>query len=176
MKNTILDIIESFVTSFVVLAVIYLFLAFPEIVSGASMEPSVFDGERILVEKVTKHLSDSPFERGDIVVLHPPENGSIDYVKRVIGLPGEVIGISDCGVQISDGNGKFTVDESYLYENTCTEDISGKSRRLENNEYFVLGDNRTRSADSRLFGPVAVDRIVGKGIFRFWPPQSIGFL
>jgi signal peptidase I len=176
MKNFILEIIESFITSFVVLAVIYLFLAFPEIVSGASMEPGIQDGERIIVEKVTKQFSDKPFKRGDVVVLHPPDNESIDYIKRVIGLPGEVVGIADCKVNISDGNGKFTLEEPYLFSDTCTRDPSGKARRLEANEYFVLGDNRERSADSRLFGPVTTDHIVGKAIFRFWPPQKLGFL
>lgn len=176
MKNSILEIVESFVTSFIVLSVIYLFLAFPEIVSGASMEPSIDDGDRILVEKVTKYFSPTPYSRGDIVVLHPPGNDSIDYIKRVIGLPGEVVGVSDCHVQISDGTGKFTVEEPYLFKDLCTEDAAGKSRRLEKNEYFVLGDNRTRSADSRFFGPVTADRIVGKVIFRFWPPQRAGFM
>src|SRR3989344_2372656 len=103
-KNFFLEIIESFVTSFVVLAIIYLFLAFPEIVSGASMEPNLEDSERIIVEKVTKYISKPPFDRGDIVVLHPPQNGNIDYVKRVIGLPGEVVGISDCKVDITNGS------------------------------------------------------------------------
>lgn len=175
-KNVILEIIESFITSFVVLSAIYLFLAFPEIVSGASMEPNIHDGERILVEKVTKYFSPTPFKRGDIVVLHPPGDDSIDYVKRVIGLPGETVGYMDCKVVISDGSGNKTLEEPYLYEDTCTADAMGKSRRLEDNEYVVLGDNRGKSADSRVFGPIAADRIVGKVIFRFWPLNTISFL
>ena len=162
--------------SFVVLSAIYLFLAFPEVVSGASMEPFIRDGERIIVEKVTKYLSDEPFKRGDVVVLHPPGDDHIDYVKRVVGLPGEVVGFSDCQVQITNDEGKFTLNEPYLYDGTCTSGISKLSRRLEENEYLVLGDNRGKSADSRIFGPVTRDRIIGKAIVRFWPPNKVDFL
>ncbi|OGC48716.1 signal peptidase I, partial [candidate division WWE3 bacterium RBG_16_37_10] len=82
----------------VVILVLYMWVALPEQVWGASMEPNFYTGERVLVEKVTKHFSD--YERGDVVVLHPPENDSIDYIKRVVGLPGEMVKIWDCKIYV----------------------------------------------------------------------------
>jgi signal peptidase I len=158
--------------------IIYGVLAFPEIVSGASMEPLLYDGERILVEKITKNITG--FERGDVIVFHPPNDNNIDYVKRVIGLPGDVVKISECQVYVTTEGKRFVLDEPYLYENLCTKGgigfSEGKAQRILEDTYFVLGDNRDRSADSRLFGPIEIDRIVGKAIFRFWPPSKISFL
>jgi signal peptidase I len=174
----LIELIESFITSFVVLMVIYVFIAFPEVVSGASMEPFLYDGERILVEKVTPHFK--PYERGDVIIFHPPSKDDIDYVKRVVGLPGEIVKISDCRVYITSEGEKFVMEEPYLYEDICTtggvEIREGRALKLEDNEYFVLGDNRPKSADSRILGPITKDRLVGKVIFRFWPPSVTGFL
>lgn len=173
-----LDIVESFISSFVVLMVLYLFLAFPEVVSGASMEPTLYSGERILVEKVSKRFNG--FSRGDVIVFHPPSDDNVDYVKRIIAVPGDVFKISDCSVYITNSGEKFVLEEPYLYDSTCTysgpkfED--GKSMKLENGEYLVLGDNRPRSADSRVFGLISEDRIVGKAVFRFWPLDKASFL
>ena len=170
-KNFIYEMLETFVTSFIVLMIIYWFIALPEVVLGASMEPTIYAGERILVEKVTKHFEN--YQRGDIVVLHPPGNDHIDYVKRVVGVPGDIIKIKDCNVYISRDGEKFVMDEPYLYTGMCTTDgpslKEGRSLKIEEGSYVVLGDNRTNSADSRLFGIVEQDRILGRVVFRFWP-------
>lgn len=177
-KGFFIDVLETFVSSFAVLLVIYLSIAFPEVVLGASMEPSLHTGERILVERVTKHVID--FERGDIVVLHPPGDDNIDYVKRVIAVPGDIVKVYNCEVFITKGGEKFKLDEGYLDAGTCTAGgpalRDGRSLKIEDNEYFVLGDNRQKSADSRTFGPVKKERIVGRVIFRFWPTDSFGFI
>jgi len=177
-KEFVLELAETFVVSLAVLLIIYGVLAFPEIVSGASMEPTLYDGHRILVEKVSKHFKE--FERGDIVVFHPPDNDRIDYVKRVIGVPGDVIKISDCKVFVTTGGSRFTLEEPYLYEGECTHGgpgfFEGKAQKIKNDEYLVLGDNRGKSADSKVFGTIGVDRMVGKAVFRFWPPSEISFL
>lgn len=177
-KGFLRDILETFVSSFVILIVIYLGVAFPEVVQGASMEPTLHTGERILVERLSKHFR--PYERGDIVVLHPPGDDSVDYVKRVVGLPGEIVKVQDCKVYISTEGSKFELSESYLSENTCTfggpKLREGRAVRLDENQFFVFGDNRENSADSRVFGVVTEDRILGKVVFRFWPFNILGFL
>ncbi len=170
-KSFIIEILETFITSFVVLLMIYWWVALPEVVLGASMEPTIYGGERILVERITSHFKN--YERGDIVVLHPPENDGVDYVKRVVGVPGDVIKVLNCDVYISKDGEKFKLEEPYLYNGTCTSEgpmlQEGRSMQLEDDEYIVLGDNRTRSADSRLFGVITEDRILGKVVLKFWP-------
>ncbi|MFA6981588.1 MAG: signal peptidase I [Patescibacteria group bacterium] len=177
-KKFILEMLETFFSSAVVLFVIYMWIAMPELVFGASMEPNFHTGQRILVEKVTKHFKD--FERGEVVVLNPPGNDNIDYIKRVIGLPGDVVKIKDCGVYIyTDGKG-YKLQEDYLTDGICTTDgpsmKEGRSVRIEDGYYFVLGDNRTESADSRVFGLVKADRMLGRVVFRFWPIDKAGLL
>ena len=177
-KDFLIELAETFVVSLVILLLIYGFLAFPEIVSGASMEPLLHDKERILVEKVLKNFQD--FERGEVVVFHPPEDDHIDYVKRVIGVPGDLVKISDCKVFITRDGNRFTLEEPYLYAEKCTTGgpgfPAGRSQKLSEDSYLVLGDNRDHSADSRVFGVIDKERIVGKVVFRFWPPAKIGFL
>jgi len=174
-KSFFIDIAETLVTSIFVLSMIYLFLAFPEVVYGASMEPNFYTGERILVEKVTKHFK--KFERGEIIVLHPPGNGSVDYIKRIVGIPGDSIKIKDCSVFISRDGDKFKLEEPYLEKNTCTSATGalreGRSEKIGDNLYFVMGDNRIRSADSRIFGEIDKERIVGRVVFRFWPLNKL---
>jgi signal peptidase I len=177
-KEFFLDLAETFVVSLLVLLVLYGLLAFPEIVSGASMEPLLDDGDRILVEKVSKHYRE--FERGDVVVFHPPGDDNIDYVKRIVGIPSDVVKISDCNVFITRDGKRFMLEEPYLQEDTCTKGgtgfSEGRARKIEDETYVVLGDNRSHSADSRLFGPIDIDRIVGKAVLRFWPVSKINFL
>lgn len=177
-KKYVIDVIETFVTSLIVFVIIYGGIIFPEIVLGASMEPTLYTGERIFVEKLSKHVSD--FSRGDIVVLHPPGDDNEDYVKRVVGLPGDVIKIVNCHVYISTDGNKFILSEPYLSGGTCTIDgpklKEGVAQRIPDNMYVVLGDNRQNSRDSRSFGFVDKGRILGKVVFRFWPPSRFGFI
>jgi len=165
------DIFETVVTSIVVFLVVYAFLAFPEVVKGASMEPTLYTGERILIERVTKNFQG--FQRGDIVVLHPPGNDNEDYVKRIIGLPGDIVKIEGCRIYITNEEGKFMLDESYLYDGTCTVGKNSvkdnRSIRIDEGHYMLLGDNRNVSLDSRRFGFISEDRILGKLVVRFWP-------
>lgn len=179
MKESIfLELAETVLTSIVVIFVIYTTIAIPEQVQGASMEPSFYSGERILVEKITKHFKD--FETGEVIVLHPPNDDNIDFIKRVIAVPGDIVKIFKCDVYINRDGEKFKLDEPYLNEGTCTSAggriKEGRSFKLEENEYLVLGDNRSRSADSRSFGFIDDDRIVGRVVFRFWPPSQFGYI
>jgi signal peptidase I len=177
-KDFILEIIETFVMSLIVILVLYMWVALPEQVWGASMEPNFYTGERILVERVSKHFNG--FERGDVVVLNPPGSSNIDYIKRIVALPGEMVKIVDCEVHIVKDGVRFRLDEPYLAEGMCTTGgpriREGRYIRLEEKQYFVLGDNRTNSADSRYFGLVNEGDILGKAVLRFWPPDKTGFL
>lgn len=177
-KKFILEMMETFLSSAVILFFIYMWIAMPELVFGASMEPNFYTGQRILVEKVTKHFKD--FERGEVVVLNPPGNDDIDYIKRIIGLPGDVVKIKDCGVYIyTEGKG-YKLQEDYLSKEMCTVEgpkmREGRSVRIDDGHYFVLGDNRDESADSRVFGLVPGERILGRVVFRFWPIDKAGLL
>lgn len=177
-KSFFIELIETFISSLVVILVLYMWVALPEQVWGQSMEPNFHTGERVLVEKITLHFEH--FKRGDVVVLHPPENDSIDYIKRIVALPGEMVKILDCKVYISQNGTTFELSEPYLAMGTCTAGgpaiREGRFFKLDDNQYFVLGDNRGNSADSRYFGPVDSNRILGKAVLRFWPLNKMGFL
>lgn len=176
-KNLILEIVETLITSFVIIVLIYAFVASIEVVSGSSMEPNYETGERILVEKLTKHVKS--FERGEVIVLTPPGENR-HYLKRIVGIPGDIVKIFECEIYISNDGGKFVLNETYLSENTCTKGNTslreGRALRLRDNEYIVLGDNRKVSIDSRAFGVVSKSDIVGRVVFRFWPTNKLGFL
>ena len=177
-KDIIYELLETFLTSLVVILTLYVFIASVETVWGASMEPNFYTGERILVDKVTKRIKE--FDRGDIVVLYPPDSDSMHYIKRIVGVPGDITKIFECHVYVSRDGNKFELMEPYLPQNTCTRDglkiKEGRAFRIESGYYLVLGDNRNVSADSRSFGLVKKDRIIGKVIFRFWPISKAGFI
>lgn len=170
-SSFILELLETFVTSLVVLLVIYWTVALPEVVKGASMEPTFYSDERILVEKISRFFK--TYERGDVVVLHPPGDEDVDYIKRIVGVPGDIVKVFDCEVYVAKEGEKFKLEEPYLYSGTCTSDgprlKEGRSIKLEANEYLVLGDNRSHSVDSRIFGLIGTKNVVGKVVFRFWP-------
>lgn len=161
------DTLESIAFVGSIYVVVYLFLFFPSAVQGASMEPTLHTGDRIIVNRIAYKITN--IERGDVVVVASPKNPDIDYVKRVIGLPGETILFSEGEVYI---NGQ-KLDEPYvnsktnLWENGyAKEDIA---ITIPLNYIFVMGDNRARSSDSREFGPVPVSSIVGKTVIQYFP-------
>lgn len=177
-KSFFFEMLETLVSSVIVILVIYSTVAFPELVVGSSMEPSFYTGERILVEKLSKHFS--PFKRGDVVVLHPPGNDTIDYVKRIVGVPGDVVKIFDCKVYIKNGDESFLYEENYLKDDVCTvggaKIKDGRSFKIEEDSFLVLGDNREHSLDSRAFGLITKGRIVGRVVVKFWPLAKMGFV
>ncbi len=167
------DIIEVVVVALAIFVVVYLFLFQPHQVKGASMDPNFHDGEYILTDKVSYRFG-AP-KRGDVVIFRAPQNRELDYIKRVIGLPGERIKVYADQVFI---NGQI-LNESYL-KNTPTYPgdflRSGQEFQIPADEYIVLGDNRLHSSDSRAWGPVAREDIIGKAWLRYWPPQDFGLL
>lgn len=135
-------------------------------VRGSSMQPTLDNGQYLLIGKLTYWIK--PPERGDIIVFHPPTNPREDYIKRIIGLPGETIEIKR-GQIWADG---ILLEEPYI---TRQGNYSG-AWQLGDDEYFVLGDNRNNSSDSHSWGVLPEDNIVGKAWFSYWPPDEWGTL
>lgn len=134
-------------------------------IEGTSMAPTLADGEYILVNRLAYRLFGEP-RRGDIVVFESP-NPDKDYIKRVIGLPGQRVEVRNMEVFI-DGQ---RLDEAYLAPTTTTGE---SSVILGPDEYFVMGDNRDNSQDSRAIGPVKAEKIIGKAWLIYWPPPAMG--
>jgi len=135
-------------------------------VRGSSMKPTLHDGQYLVVSKLTYWVH--PPERGDIIVFHPPGNLGDDYIKRIIGLPGERVEIHS-GMVWVDG---VLLEESYIANPGS---YSGEWS-LGEGEYFVLGDNRRNSSDSHSWGVLLRENIVGKAWLSYWPPEEWGLV
>ncbi len=135
------------------------------IVVFSSMEPNLHPGQRLLINKVVYKFHEP--ERGDVIVFPNPNNPDEDYIKRIIGLPGETIEIKD-GVVYINGLG---LDEPYI-KDPPSRPFPGQ--KIPENEYFVLGDNRNNSSDSRAGWTVPQESIVGKAWLSTWPPSEWG--
>ena len=176
----LLDFLETLIIATAIFVVVYNFLMQPHSVIGASMEPNFYDGDYILTDKITYRLQQP--QRGDVVVFRYPNDLSVDYIKRVIGLPGENVLIENGAVTIfnTDNPDGLKLKEPYLPSDTYTSGgpyfPEGKKTLVPLNSYFVLGDNRTRSSDSRFWGTMPKDDVVGKAWFRYWPFVRAGFM
>jgi signal peptidase I len=176
-RSTLRSILDWVVVIVVALAVAFLVDTFaiqPFYIPSMSMYPTLKPGDRILVNKLSYDFH--PVHVGDIVVFRKPADDTSagpqvkDLVKRVIGLPGQVI--SSCGVQVCI-NGKL-LKEPWLPPGTITEPPI-KTQTIPKGAYFVMGDNRTDSADSRVFGPIKKSLIVGRVFAIVWPPSQVRF-
>lgn len=174
-----LDMIETLVIALSIFLVMYLFFMQPHQVNGQSMVPNLQSGEYVLTDKVS-YKTRNPV-RGEVVVIRAPEAANCpkgtgcDFIKRVIGLPGETVEVADNGFKI---NG-IALNEPYIPADFET--LPGKFTQngpitLGPDEYFVSGDNRPYSADSRAWGPVTKDGIVGRAFFKYWPTSVIGLI
>jgi signal peptidase I len=146
------------------IAVIYTFVNLATaraVVEGASMRPNFDTGQLVIVNRFAYFFN--PPQRGDVIVLHNPRNVSEDFIKRVIGLPNETVEIKEGRVSV---NGT-PLDEPYITK-FCTVGCDG-AWTLKDDEYFVLGDNRSSSHDSHAFGPIQRSLIVGQAWIRYWP-------
>ncbi len=162
------EIVKVVVISLAIVIPIRYFLIQPFFVKGASMEPNFEDGEYIIIDEISYNLGNP--RRGEVVVFRYPRDPSQYYIKRIIGLPGEKVVINDGRVMIFNQRYPqgFVLDEKkYLYSVRSTP--GEVNMVLGDNEYFVLGDNRTGSSDSRIFGPVPAKNIIGHAWIRAWP-------
>ncbi len=134
------------------------------VVVGSSMEPNLEDGQRLLVNKVVYDLRQP--QRGEVIVFQPPTGRSVDFIKRIIGLPGDTVEIKDGAVYINDS----AIDEPYI---KAAPSYTMAKEEIPEGEYFVLGDNRNNSNDSHSWGPLPEQNIIGKAWLSIWPPGSI---
>jgi len=184
----ILEIIKIFLLAFIIIVPIRVFLFQPFFVQGASMEPNFENNQYLIVNELGYKKTDvgidgktffaiNPFKelgRQQVVVFRYPKNPSQFFIKRVIGLPGEKVEIKDGKVIIynSENPNGFVLDEkAYLASTVKT--AGEMAITLTNDQYFVMGDNRLFSSDSRSWGPVPESDIVGKAFFRAWPLDKI---
>ncbi len=161
-------LIRDLIFALMVLALVMVFVIQPVKVEGTSMLPYLHDGERIFVNKLV-YYDDYKWApkiyRGDIVVFWFPEDPSKSYIKRVIGLPGDTVEVQDGRV---NGNGRY-LDEAYLDPHLNMSHASRSPTFVKPGYYFVMGDNRDNSSDSRIWGLVPKKYIYGKALFRYWP-------
>ncbi|MEE9618429.1 MAG: signal peptidase I [Anaerolineae bacterium] len=161
------EVAETVIPAVIIALVINLFLAQATQVLGQSMEPNLHSSQRVVVEKVTYRFFHGP-RRGDIVVIDLPGQAEM-LIKRVVGLPGETIEVRSGKVYIAGEQ----IDE------TWTVNPGGSNygpQTIPPLHVFVMGDNRGASNDSRSFGPVFIDHIVGHAWFSYWPAEYVGFV
>lgn len=168
------DILESIVVALAVFVVVYLFLFQPHQVKGASMEPNFHDGEYILTNKFLYRF-DNP-KRGDVIVFKSPQNPDVDFIKRIIGLPGDRLKIIKNHYYINGEELKesYIANELYTFNGNYLRE--GTEVIIPEDHYFVSGDNRPRSSDSREWGPIEKSAIIGKSQFRYWPLDRAGLI
>lgn len=171
-----LDIAETVIIAGVVFFVFYALIAQPHQVRGESMFPTLKTGEFILTNKLSLRFSE--IRRDDIVVFKYPRDERLDYIKRIIALPNESIEIKQNQIKIYNNEYPegFILDESYLGKGVITTGRlsiqEGQKYDVPSDSYIVLGDNREQSSDSREWGFVKKDLIIGKAWVRYWPPDA----
>ena len=136
-------------------------------IEGISMEPNLHDGQYLIINKLVYHLH-AP-HRGDVVVFRYPKNPNRDFIKRIIGLPGEKVEVRGERIFI---NGEELVEPYEVHQGG----YSWGPQILDEDEYFVLGDNRGSSSDSHTWGPISRDAIIGKAWISYWPPEHLGLV
>jgi signal peptidase I len=181
-----LEIVETLVLTLVIYLVIHNFVAQPFEVEQGSMMPTVNPGEYVLIDKISPRFND--YQRGDIVVFQPPEGfgqGGVPFIKRVIGLPGDTVSLENGRVFVTPAGGNAVrLDEPYVVRTidnkvapTTPRDAEGTaSWTIEPGTYFVMGDNRPASQDSRFFGPIDRKLIVGRAWLRYFPLDRVGLV
>ena len=161
----VIDVAETLILSIVLFAAINAVSARIR-VDGASMEPTLQSGEFVIVNKLA-YLFGEP-TTGDVIVFHFPRDPDQEYIKRIIGLPGDRVEIKNGEVFVNDR----VLDEDYIAASPVYEDIL----EVPGDSLVVLGDNRNNSSDSHNWGPVPLDYVIGKATFVYWPPTEWGIL
>jgi len=167
--RTVLYWLRDLLLAILIAAVVIIFVYQPVKVEGTSMMPALADQERIFVNKFMYRFGLGEIERGDLVVFYVPGDVDRSYIKRVIGLPGDVVEI-DRGVVLVNGR---RLEEAYVPPE-YRDHSSAPVRRVEPNHYYVLGDHRVSSNDSRNWGLVPRQAIYGKAVFVYWPLDRLG--
>ena len=166
-RSSVHSWLRDLVISVTISAFIIIFLYQPVRVEGTSMLPMLEDQDRLFINKIAYRVGE--IQRGDVVVFQYPHDHSKSYIKRVIALPGDRLRIDQGDVYV---NGK-RLPEPYV-PSRFEDDRSQPEMVLPRNAYFVMGDHRSISSDSRDFGPVDRDLIYGKAVFVYWPMEQVG--
>ena len=161
--------VRDLFVSVILAMIVILFLYQPVKVEGTSMMPSLVDQERIFINKFSYRLGFGEVERGDMVVFRYPGDVSKSFIKRVVGLPGDTVEIRHGKVFVNDE----ALKEDYV-PNRYRDNSNMQPYRVPDDEYFVLGDHRNTSNDSRSWGPVPRHYIYGKAVFVYWPIDKMG--
>ncbi len=164
------ELLKFVVVAAIIVLPVRLFVAQPFIVSGESMSPTFENGEYLIVDELTYRL-DAP-ERGDVVIFRYPRDPSEFFIKRIIGLPGETVTIADGQVMVTEASGATIVlDEPYVKNIGNGRDTTYE---VDQTSYFVMGDNRPESSDSRIWGLMPRQNLIGRAIVRLLPVQHAG--
>lgn len=172
-ENPLIEILRFSLIALIIVIPIRMFVAQPFIVSGDSMKETFHSGEYLIVDQVSYELH-SPL-RGDVIVFRYPRDPSKFFIKRVIGIPGDTINIEGSTVRITNAanpNG-YILDEPYIKKMSPGATIN---EVLGEREYFVMGDNRDQSSDSRVWGVLQEERIIGRAYLRLFPPKAFDYL
>jgi signal peptidase I len=164
----VVEVVVIVAAAFVIALLVQWLLVKPFTIHQISMEPTLIEGDRVLISRLTYHFRDP--ESGDVVVFDSPINENEDLVKRVVAVAGDEVAIKDGALYV---NG-VAQEEPYLLE----QDFEGYEPGLvvPESQVYVLGDNRNNSGDSRIFGPIAIDSIIGKAFVIYWPISHWGGL
>ncbi len=169
-----LDILEVVVFAIAIFLFIYLLVLQPHKIKGDSMQPNFPDGEFLLTDKVTYRFGQP--KRGDVIVFEAPVAPGEEYIKRIIGLPGDKVSVKQGKVYVNDK----MLEEKYLKNTVYTLGgaflSDGQVVTVPEKEYFVLGDNRPASSDSRSWGFVPKPKITGRAWVIYWPPEKTGIV
>lgn len=172
--SNIIELIEFIAIIGAIFVVVRYFVAEPHKVFGSSMVPNFHNGDFIITNKISLRLGEP--QRGEVIILQNPRDPNQVFIKRIIAFPGERLKITDGKVYINDQ----PVEEPYLPTGTLTRGGSFSSESEEilipNDQYFVMGDNRNGSSDSREWGPITKDKIIGQAWLRYWPPEKFKFI
>jgi len=171
MIGTVASWIRDLFISVILAILVILFLYQPVKVEGTSMMPALVDQERIFINKFVYRFGLGNIERGDMVVFWFPGDPTKSYIKRVIGVPGDSVEVDDGAVIV---NGK-RLEETYVIEE-YRDRQSMSAFKVQPDEFFVLGDHRSSSNDSRSWGTVPRRYIYGKAVFVYWPMEKMGLL
>lgn len=172
-EHPLTEIVRFSIIAILIVIPIRLFIAQPFIVSGASMDETFHSGEYLIVDQVSYYFEQPA--RGDVVIFRYPRDPSKFFIKRVIGVPGDTITIENSQVTITNEEYPegFTLDEPYIKSMAPAPTMT---ETLGDREYFVMGDNRDQSSDSRAWGVLQEERIVGRALMRLFPPNEIDYL
>ncbi len=173
-SNFLRDLVVFVIIAILIVIPIRMYVAQPFVVSGSSMYPTFKNGQYLIVNELSYHFSNP--QRGDIIIFRYPLDPSQYFIKRVIGLPGEKLTLTGSKVTVCKNppgcTTSFTLNEPYVLPADQSQNMMTVT--LGPNQYFVMGDNRHASSDSRAWGPVPRNLIVGTPLFRLYPFSSLG--